>query len=133
MSTPIHQLPQNAAPSSKMDDDPAVREVIQEMTLEFQSPQTASAPSAPPAVPPPPRMVVTSIPPAVSKNEWYDKDAVKRALIVTVAALVLFYPNDISALYDKVPLLDRFSQHDKMVRAVLLAFVLYILFWKLEI
>lgn len=139
MSTPIQQLPQGAAPpaSAKMDDDPSVHEVIQEMEMEFHNAQQAPSHNNVPvanAVPAAPRMVVhTSIPPSAPASKWVDTESAKRAAMVAVIALVLFYPEDISALYARVPFLGRFSQYDRVIRAVALAVVLYVVFWKLDI
>lgn len=138
MSTPLQQLPQGAAPpaSAKMDDDPSVHEVIQEMEREFQHAQpTPVAVPVVPMQPQAPRMVVhTSIAaPTTSSSSWLHTESAKRAALVAVLALVIFYPEDLSALYQKVPVLGRFAQHDRMIRAAALALVLYVAFWKLEL
>lgn len=65
-------------------------------------------------------------------SKFIDKKAAQRALVAALIAFALFYPEDMSALYAKVPLLNRFSGHDRIIRTLLLAVVLYLVFWKVD-
>jgi hypothetical protein len=143
MSTPIQALPQSAQPppSAKLDDDPVVTDVIEEMQLEFNKPSPSSNPAMPP--PPsmapqmmahtPPYMAMPGATPPSKAATWFDSEAAKRAAIVAVIAFVLLYPCDMSDLYAKVPFGNKISSYDRLIRVGLLAVVLYVVFWKLEI
>lgn len=142
MSTPIQQLPQGAQPPSnaKLDEDPAVTDVIKEMQLEFAHPPVTSGTPHPTPVPvptshtPPPYMMATSvIPVPPAKEGWLHTDHAKRAAMVAVVAFLMLYPCDLSSLYQKVPGVARFASYDRFIRVALLAVVLYVLFWKLNI
>lgn len=144
MSTPLQNLPQGAAPppTAKMDDDPAVADVINEMQMEFhhtqpQQPKAAMQQhvAAPPI--PNPYIVTTHItPPASPKSDgsaWLHPEAAKRAAIVAVIAFVLLHPCDMSHMYEKLPIISKAAQYDRLIRLAMLALVLYVLFWKLKL
>lgn len=135
MSTPINQLPSNT-PTNPVptEDDPFVAGVIQEMENECRKQAPVQQPIAQHA---PPQMYMPmpiATPVAPSKgSSWYNETFAKRAAIVAVIAFLMFYPNDLTALYQKAPFLSKFASYDRIIRMLLLAVVLYVLFWKLNI
>lgn len=138
MSTPINQLPPGATSSSSPnDDDPSVTDVIKEMEKEFKIAAPVQHIPAPVHVPTPSPMYVAPLTTPVMKekssNKWFHEKSAKRAVIVAVIALVLFYPQDLSAIYNKNPIMSKFASYDRLIRAAFFALVLYILFWKLDI
>ena len=143
MSTPVQHLPQGNAPTSaKLDDDPVVTDVIQEMEMEFNSkhqPQKQQphqqASQIIPSVPAyhQPMVVTTTIAKPHSEASWLDSDLAKRAAAAAIIALFVFYPADLSALYQRFSILNSLADYDRVIRALVLALVLYIVFWKLDI
>jgi hypothetical protein len=65
-------------------------------------------------------------------EEWVNVDDAKTALIIAFIALVLLYPMDTTSLYSKFDALNKFHQYDIFIRAMLLAFLLYIIFRKFK-
>ena len=65
-------------------------------------------------------------------EEWINVDDAKTALIIAFIALVLLYPMDTSSFYNKFEALNRFHQYDIFIRAMLFAFLLYIIFRKFK-
>jgi hypothetical protein len=136
MSTPINQLPANGAhpPVSGGEEDPFVAGVIQEMENEFKkaSPPVTASPSPVPThyIPTP---IITQVVAPKPAPSWYHEESAKRAAIVAVIAFILMYPSDLTHLYAKVPVLLKFATYDHWVRMLMLAVVLYVLFWKLKI
>lgn len=123
-----------------------VNDVINEMEREYAQKQpnpsthAAQAPPQPmmhiPHAPP----MVTNIPKAYQPTSnygipqgWIDKKAGQRALIAAIIAFALFFPDDLSAFYNKIPILSRLANYDRIIRALVLAVVLYLVFWKVEI
>lgn len=138
MSTPINQLPANApanAPST--EEDPFVTGVIQEMENEFKKQAPAPQPTAPQAHPQMymPMPIATPVAPTKTSgaSSWYNETFAKRAAIVAVISFLMFYPNDLTPLYQKAPALSKLASYDRIIRMLLLAVVLYVLFWKLHI
>jgi hypothetical protein len=135
MSTPIHQLPNNSSNTAPSEEDPFVAGVIQEMENECKQP-TPVAPPPPPM--PQPQMyhmpMATPIQaPKPTTSSWYNETFAKRAAIVAVISFLMFYPNDLTPLFEKAPMLSKFAAYDRIIRMILLAVVLYVLFWKLNI
>ena len=139
MSTPLHQLPQGAPPTNvKVDDDPAVAEMINELEKEMGQQKAAAHTQAahtthPAPVPTyhhPPAVIATPVlhaPPA--KNAWWSEQAAKRAVILAVVAFAVF-AIDFNIFYERMPMLHRFSPYDRFIRIVVLAVAFYVLFWK---
>lgn len=146
MSTPINQLPQQVSPvpPPKVEEDPLVSSVIQEMENEFRK-------ESPPAVQAPPMVqhasvqmqqhtyqhvpVATTIQAkASSSNElifgFVDVSIAKKAVIVSVLALAVFYKDDLTELYSKFSILQKVSEYDKFARALILLALVYIFLWK---
>ena len=67
------------------------------------------------------------------KNNLIDKVLIQRALASAFVAFVVFYPADLNFLYEKYTYLNYLSPYERIVRALLLALFLYILFLKLNI
>lgn len=135
MSTPISQLPANAtASNTSSEDDPFITGVIQEMEKEVNKQPTSVQPQPLPQmyIPMPITTPVTTAAPQTQAS-WYNETFAKRAAIVAVIAFLMFYPNDLTPIYEKAPILSRFAAYDRLIRMLLLAVVLYVLFWKLNI
>lgn len=149
MSTPVQQLPATApsqAPPAKPDEDPTIRNVLEEMELEVAAATAAQKPPPPPPrVPPPPAPVhtVAAMPsyphPFLHAGDfveeemgWWDPLSAKRAAIAAVVAMALFYPKTLHAVFDRVPALQRFASYDHLIRAALLALVIYVLLTRLD-
>lgn len=125
MSTPIAQLPNNGAPASPLEDA-SVLNVIDEMERASRGP----APQAPMQPPPAFRMPVA--PP--QQAGLIDKDKAQLAAMAAVIALVIFYPASMHVIYSKLPKFESiFTSYDLLIRALLLAVVLYLLLWKLDL
>jgi hypothetical protein len=149
MSTPLSNLPQaTAAPGNvRHDEDQIVNDVINEMQQKQMKPQGGGGGSIPVSVPPmqvPPEahviqqyMLPTYAPPPPQQDKLFnilDKTIATRAFVAALVALVLFYPESLGGVYAKVPGIGaHLEQYDKLVRAVLLAVLLYVIMWKLEI
>jgi hypothetical protein len=139
MSTPISQLPStHAAPGNvRHDEDQIVSDVISEMQGEYPKPAPHPHPQVvqqfalPSSLPPPPSYYHQQ--PSELLFGVLDKDHVMRAAIAAIIALAFFYPDTLSPIYEKIPTVGSFLEsNDKIVRALLLAIVLYIILWKME-
>lgn len=124
-STPINKIP---AQASQEPEDPEVLAILQEM-------QQAEAP-APSVVTAPPRYM-TPLPsphvvnvPLPEKATYFRVDILQKAAAAAIIAFVLFYPKTLSMVYEKLPQLEAF---DPFLRTFLLAVVLYLVMWKLNI
>lgn len=154
MSTPINKLPSqsntqpiaNAPPTS--EDDPFVTDVISEMENEFavSNPPRAAHAAAPTPTPalgassgyappfqhgpyPTPSPTISSHAP----SSYIDIAVAKRATICAVVALVLFYPFETGMIYEKLKFLAQLQPYERVVRALLLAILIYVLLLKLDI
>lgn len=138
MSTPISNIPVHNV--SAQEEDPEVTAILQEM----QQPQQSSKPSEPMMhtsynmhmMPPPQAMHIPTMhieQKDTSKKELFDMKIAQRVTICAVIAYVMFYPKTLEILYEKVPVLQRFSTYDSFIRFFLLAVVLYALMWKFNI
>lgn len=140
MSTPIAQLPKQAPsqPAQMVkgaEEDPVVNDVINEMEKEFSGSQQAPQPMQ---LQPQPQLQFTPPPPTYayiqqSKKPLIDQTIAKRAAVCAIIALVLFYPFETGALYAKVPYLAKMQDYERAIRTVLLAVLLYVIMWKLDI
>jgi hypothetical protein len=109
-----------------------VTDVIQEMEKEFQ--QQAPPPSISAPTPAPVPFVATIAPPAPKKApSFWDERAFRRAALVAVIAFIVFYPEDLSPLYEKVPVLQRFAAYEKILRGLVVLAACYVAFWKVPI
>ena len=153
MSTPVSQLPQQVNPNMvpKLEDDPVVTDMIKEMesynpssnppvhhAQHAQHPQHLQHPQQP-------TIIMQQMPPSLSaappvmttlydspKTTIYGIDItiLKKAAILAVVALLIFYPDDLSIIYERVPYLSKFAVYDKIIRTVLLIVVVYLILWK---
>lgn len=140
MGTPITQLP--ATPNGiqgniKHDEDQVVADVIKEMNIskDAQLPLHQPQPQVIQQY-----MLPQSIPHTYVSSKAslvfgvLDKTLVTRATVAAIVALALFYPETLSNVYSKVPSLGAvFEKYDKVVRALLLMMLLYIIMLKLDI
>lgn len=148
MSTPVTQLPPTTAPPGNVrhDEDQIVADVLSEMQSERHP--AHSSPSTPPPPAPPPQIVQQyMLPSQLPSPSMYgqqhssekifgviEKEHAIRAAVAALVALVLFYPESLSSVYGKIPTLgSHLEQYDKLVRALLLAVLLYVLMWKLNV
>ena len=138
MSTPISKIPVNQnvpIQAESHEDDPEVQAVLQEV-------QQPTLPVKVQAYAPPPQMMsphqiyqaAPFMPPHHNDTlPFIQTDIAKRAIAAAIIATIIFYPQTLQMVYDKVPALGKFSSYDSVIRTVLLAVVLYILMWKLNI
>lgn len=142
MGTPVGHLPvpNNPTPGGA-EEDPTVTDVLREMEQEVAAATQRAAPPPRPSPPPmmlppmqmqaPTRMIVSERDDTAWEGMW-NPVALQRAGIAAAIALLLFYPATLQLLFDKVPALARFASYDIWIRTALLAVVLYVLMWKLQ-
>ena len=160
MSTPIDKLPTqlSQAPSRTIDDDPVVRDVIDEMEREvvMQQQQHQHQQARPVDVktthvatlnnaammqqqpmqqqylpqPPPPQNYKQ--PDQATNSSWINTEEAKFACIFALVALAVFYPFDTSGIYFKFNFLERFQPYELFIRALLLAAVIYVILLKVK-
>ncbi len=137
MSTPISKL---AVPTNvpiqveSQDEDPDVQAVLQEVQKPaFISlpPSVASQPVYHQPVYHQPNVQIYTQ--SSSPLSWIQKDIAKRAMLAAIIASVFFYPKTFELIYQKVPVLSKVNAFEWYIRILLLAVVLYILMWKLNI
>ena len=141
MTTPISQIPAN--PSSHQDvlsdhDDPFVNDVISEMeNLNKPVKQQAMSQQPPQQFQQPqqqqfqqyqqPRQINQE-----NKYKFIDFELIKRAVFVSLCAGIIFYPDNLNILYNKIPMI-KVDSYDKLIRVFLLAILLYILMFTIKI
>ena len=162
MSTPIQHLPAQGGSAGEMPSDPEVLAVLSEMESEVNSARAAHAASMmpPPVQHLPTRVVMPHGSGGVGvgmgdRSCYYDGAGGMRcgmsgafnggiwnqtyaqyALIAAAAALVLFYPASLEAVYQKIPVArvaELFAANDKFVRAAMFALVVYVVLMKLQL
>jgi len=139
MSTPISKIPVNKNIPIQVEsdeDDPEVQAVLQEvqqptLPVKIQAyspsqPQMTAAVSEQMYYEP-------SMEETLMSDSYFQSDIAKRAIIAALIATLIFYPQTLQMVYDKIPMLGRFSSYDSIIRTALLALVLYILMWKLDL
>jgi hypothetical protein len=57
----------------------------------------------------------------------------QRAVIAAIVAAIIFYPFETGIFYEKIPFLSNMHQHDRMIRTLILAVILYLLLLKINI
>ena len=138
MSTPISKL---AVPTNvpiqveSQDEDPDVQAVLQEVqkpaSISLPPPSMASQPVYhPQPVYHQPNIQIYSQPSSLS---WIQTEVAKRAMFAAIIASVFFYPKTFEMIYQKVPILSKVIAFEWYIRILLLAVVLYLLMWKLNI
>ena len=140
MSTPVSNLPPTAAAPGNVrhDEDQIVADVMNEMRTAQQGPPQPPQPPVPAHIVQQ-YMLPTHLPPPLVEDREklfnvLDKIITIRAVTAAMVALLLFYPESFAALYEKIPSVGvHLDAYDKVIRAVLLAVVLYVLMWKLKI
>lgn len=138
MSTPISKL---AVPTNvpiqveSQDEDPDVQAVLQEVQkpafISLPPPSIASQPVYQQPVYHQPNVQIYTQ--SSSPLSWIQKDIAKRAMLAAIIASVFFYPKTFELIYQKVPVLSKVNAFEWYIRILLLAVVLYILMWKLNI
>lgn len=128
MSTPINQLPNNKPISGSVPDDPDVVNVLKEMEEEVQNAtrinqQSVVIPSAPVVMPSPPQYMQKP-----QQTKLIDYDAIQRAVIIAVIASVAFYPGILDNLYSISPHLEQLAKFDFIVRGLIVATLVYLMF-----
>ena len=138
-TTPISKIPAQASPDveeSDDDEDPEVLSILKEMSDSERPPapppprQQAYKPSPPPKAYPPPsaNVVQHNLP-----KSYIQQDLLQKAVVAAIIAAVMFYPKTLEILYTKFPIMEKFQSFDSIIRVVLLALVLYVLMWKLNL
>jgi len=138
MSTQVQELPDKPPINTKVEEDPVITDVINEMEKEFiTSPRQFSMPQSQAHIAIP---TYTTMPTAIpihmsytQNNTLYglDKKHMQIAILASGLAFAIFYPIETEFLYEKVTILSKFAPYDRLIRALLLAVLLYILLWKL--
>jgi hypothetical protein len=64
---------------------------------------------------------------------WINTPHAQRAILAAIIAAFIFYPFETGVIYEKIPFLSNMHQHDRLIRTLLLAVVLYCLLLKLNI
>lgn len=129
-STPISKIP--AQPTQEAED-PEVLAILKEMQQAEPTPQVNPAMTIPTMAPPP---MMMQRPPAaqmvqpVENKAYFRMDLLQKAAVAAVIAFILFYPKTLAMVYEKLPQLEAF---DPFLRTFLLAVVLYLVMWKLNI
>ena len=146
MSTPIQQL-QNAAPpaTAEVPQDPEVLNVLSEMEQEVAAasrshaaPQPTPVASMPHPPVPPPMRPAPVIPPVKPRSgglkSLYNPELVQKTAILTLVALVLFYPSTMHFIYAKAPQYEAMLKtYDIFIRCTVFAVVVYVLFLKFNV
>ena len=153
MSTPIQHLPAQGGSTGEMPSDPEVLAVLSEMESEVNSARAAHAASM---MPPPVQHLPTRVVMphgggdpscyydgaggmrcgAFASGGLWNQVYAQYALIAAAAALVLFYPASLDAVYQKIPvarITELFVANDKFVRAAMFALVVYVVLMKLQL
>lgn len=139
-STPISKIP--AQPTQDVeesddDDDPEVLSILKEMSeSERPAPPPPPPRQQPYKQPPPPKAYPPPSANVVQHNlpkSYIQQDLLQKAVIASIIAAVLFYPKTLDILYSKFPIMEKFQSFDSIIRVVLLALVLYVLMWKLNL
>lgn len=138
-TTPISKIPAQASPDvedSDDDDDPEVLSILKEMSDSERpapppprQPTYKQPPPPPKAYPPPSANVVQHNLP----KPYIQQDILQKAVAAAIIAAVMFYPKTLEILYTKFPIMEKFQSFDSIIRVVLLALVLYIFMWKLNL
>jgi hypothetical protein len=137
-STPISKIPAQASSDieeSDDDDDPEVLSILKEMSDSERpappprQPTYKQPPPPPKAYPPPSANVVQHNLP----KPYIQQDLLQKAVIASIIAAVMFYPKTLEILYTKFPIMEKFQSFDSIIRVGLLALVLYVLMWKLNL
>lgn len=152
MSTPIDKLPSQGSqsPSRSIDDDPVVRDVIDEMErevslqykqaqpVEVKTTHVATFNTSAPVVQqqqyaPQPDHGVHNVEKFSQKSsEWINMEYVKYSCLFAAIAFALFYPYDTTLMYVKYSFLGKLQPYELFVRAFLLAAVIYIILLKFQ-
>ena len=145
-STPISKLPINhpnlQISGESHEDDPEVQAVLQEVNEQQKHIQ-----AQPVYRPAPPsynqaqqhqslhhhQNQLASVSGSLEQSQWLNTEFAKRAFIAAVIAGIMFHPKTLTLVYEKVPMLSKFESYDLFIRIALLAVVLYILMWKLNL
>jgi len=64
---------------------------------------------------------------------WVNTSHAQRAILAAIIAAFIFYPFETGVIYEKIPYLSNMHQHDRLIRTLLLAVILYVLLLKLNI
>lgn len=162
MQTAVSQIPRMNPTSSSisMDEDPDVASVIQEMNtlspqqnqqlqqqqqmqqqqmqqqqmqqnqqrMQQQRPQQQQEYQYTPEIQKKQTSMIQNL-----KDKYINQVILQRALAAGVVALVVYYPNDLGFVYAKIPYLEKLASYEKMIRALLVALFIYVLFVQLNI
>uniref|UniRef100_A0A6C0CRL0 Uncharacterized protein n=1 Tax=viral metagenome TaxID=1070528 RepID=A0A6C0CRL0_9ZZZZ len=135
-STPITNIPVMAniqVSEETHEDDPEIQAILNEVQVPtiqapVHRPMIQNIPSVSPM------MYMNGPPPMIeTKSSWIQMEYGKRALVAAVVAAFLFYPRTFQMIYEKIPILAKFSSYDILIRTALLAMVLYLFMLKVQI
>jgi hypothetical protein len=147
MSTSINNLPETPVSTMKtVEEDPMITDVINEMERDYMV-QTAPPPQPMYIPPPPPPQIHQHYQPkfapqqvqidngfvAKLKSIGINKDQLQLAFLASAIAYLVFYPIETDFIYQKIEKLSVLAPYDRVIRALLLALLFYVIFWKLNI
>ncbi len=140
-STPVSKIPAQSVSTNEEEDDSEVISILKEMAASenpVQTPPTYHMPPPPQPThynppPPPPRPAPPSQVVQVKLPKSYiQQELIQKAVIAAIIAAVMFYPKTFEILYSKFPMLQKVAPFDPILRVFLLAVILYLLMWKLN-
>lgn len=149
-STPVSKIPAQSVSTNEEEDDSEVISILKEMAASenpVKTQPTYQIPSPPPqpthynsiyAQPPPPVQAPRpSPPPQVVQvklpKSYIQQDLIQKAVIASIIAAIMFYPKTFDIIYSKFPMMQKVAPFDPIIRVFLLAVILYLLMWKLNI
>jgi len=147
MTTSIQSLPNNTTvTTSLVDEDPMVKEVLDEMEQQMQRSQGPMHPgSQVPSGPYPSSTIVMPIRTAQPvyyqpqqytlqqvSAPWWNVETAQRAALAAAIAFAIFHPSILASIYKTSTTAARFESYDSYIRTALLAVILYAIMWKLE-
>jgi len=141
MSTPISQLPKSGNTGTFAEEDPSVSEVISQMEKEFSQSQPPPQPpqhfQAQPLPQQPPQLQQPSqqplpLPQQPKNLSYIDTSLLKRAFIAAFIAFIIFYPCEFGFIYEKYNMLKTAQPYERVIRALLLAVLLYVIMLKMD-
>jgi hypothetical protein len=135
MSTPIQELSGKSS-NAAAAPDPEVLSVLNEMEQEMAAARTHHVVHTPHPKPvqqvmPPAFVPSAPLPMHVKPKSFVQPELMQKVGIIAFIALVIFYPETLRVLYNKLPAYETiFASYDTLIRAAIFAVVLYLLVWK---
>lgn len=138
MSTPISNIPIKQNMVSNEEEDPEVLAILKEMQPEESKPSIV----IPQNIPSPRNNTQHKQPSNIEQFnnnqsseafDFFEHTIAKRAIYSAIIAYVLLHPNAMELLYQKIPMLEKVSSYEYLIRIGLLTVVLYVFMWKFNL